>query len=133
MSGEQNREVIVPAGLEALYEDWHFAPAVRHGDILYVSGIIGANEVLEVSPEPEQQFVQVFETMAHTLQAAGADFGHVVELTSYHIALNAHFSVFAAVKDRYCKQPYCAWTAIGVSDLLLPGALVEVKAVAHLT
>lgn len=123
---------IVPEGLEGLYNDWHFSPAVKSGDIIYVSGIIGADENLSVSSDPETQFVQVFETMARTLRSAGADFGNVVELTSYHVDISEHFAVFAAVKDRYLKTPYCASTAIGVSALLLPAALVEVKAIARL-
>jgi enamine deaminase RidA (YjgF/YER057c/UK114 family) len=123
-------EAVVPAGAEALYENWHFAPAVKSGDLLFISGIIGADDKLQVSPDPEAQFVQVFETMGHTLKSAGLDFGHVVDLSSYHVDLNAHFATFTAVKDRYFHEPYPAWTAIGVSELLLPGALVEVRAIA---
>lgn len=127
-----NTAAIVPEGTQALYENWHFAPAVRSGDLLFLSGIIGADEQLQVSADPEAQFVQVFETMAHTLKSAGADFGHIIELTSYHVDLHAHFATFTAVKDRYLKEPYPAWTAIGVSELLLPNAVVEVKATARL-
>lgn len=121
---------IVPQGAEGLYDNWHFAPAVRSGDTLYVSGIIGADENLQVSSDPRTQFAQVFDTMARTLESAGADFSCVLELTSFHVDLNDHFAVFAEVKDRYLEKPYCAWSAIGVSELLLPGALVEVKATA---
>lgn len=123
---------VIPEGLEGLYKDWHFAPAVRSGDTLYVSGIIGADEALQVSADPEAQFVQVFETMGHTLRSAGADFANVVELSSYHTDLTDSFPIFSAVKDRYLKEPYCAWTAVGVSALLLPNAIVEVKAIARL-
>ena len=125
-------QAVVPEGLEDLYSDWHFAPAVRSGDTLFLSGIIGAGEGLAVSADPEAQFTQVFETMGHTLRSAGADFSHVVDITSYHVDINAHFAVFSAVKDRYFAEPWCAWTAIGVTELLLPGALVEVTAVAKL-
>lgn len=122
---------VVPEGLEELYRDWHFAPAVRDGNTLYLSGIIGAGENLAVSDDPETQFVQVFETMGHTLRSAGSDFDRVLEITSYHVNINAHFAVFSTVKDRYLPEPFCAWTAIGVSELLLPAALVEVKAIAR--
>ena len=37
-----------------------------------------------------------------------------------------------AVKDRYLTDPYPAWTAIGVSELAAPAALVEVRVVAVL-
>jgi enamine deaminase RidA (YjgF/YER057c/UK114 family) len=127
-----NTEAIVPEGTEGLYENWHFAPAVKSGDMLYISGIIGVDEELQVSADPEAQFVQVFETMGQTLKAAGLGFGHVVDLSSYHVDLNTHFATFTAVKDRYINKPYPAWTAIGISELLLPGALVEVKAIARI-
>jgi enamine deaminase RidA (YjgF/YER057c/UK114 family) len=123
---------IVPDGLEGLYDGWHFAPAVRSGDMLYLSGIIGADAELKVSEDPETQFVQVFETMGHTLRAAGADFSHVIELTSYHLRLEDTFKTFSTIKDQYFSLPHCAWTAVGVSALLLPAALVEVKAIARL-
>jgi len=122
---------VVPDGLEALYDNWHFSPAVVAGDTLYLSGIIGADENLAVSGDPETQFVQVFETMAHTLHSAGTDFSRVLEITSYHVDIHAHFAMFSAVKDRYLPEPWCAWTAIGITELLLPAALVEVKAIAR--
>lgn len=122
---------IVPEGLEGLYRDWHFAPAVVSGETVYLSGIIGADATLEVSDDPETQFVQVFETMGRTLTAAGTDFSRVVELTSYHVGLQ-HFALFSAVRDRYLREPHCASTAVAVAGLLLPAALVEVKAVARL-
>jgi len=127
-----NTKAVIPEGLERLYDGWHFSPAMIAGDTAYLSGIIGAEPDLSVNPDPEGQFVRVFETMGHTLRAAGLDYGHVVDLVSYHVDLNAHFLVFTEVKDRYFPEPYCAWTAIGIESLLLPGALVEVKAVAKL-
>jgi enamine deaminase RidA (YjgF/YER057c/UK114 family) len=36
------------------------------------------------------------------------------------------------VRDRYLKEPYPAWTAIGVAELAVPGGLVEVKVIARL-
>lgn len=124
-------KAVIPEGLEGLYEGWHFSPALVSGDIVYLSGIIGAEADMSVNPDPEGQFVRVFETMGHTLTSAGADYGTVVDMVSYHVGLE-HFPVFTEVKDRYFPEPYCAWTAIGVSSLLLPGALVEVKVVAKL-
>ena len=34
------------------------------------------------------------------------------------------------VKDRYILEPYPAWTAIGVSELIVPGGLMEIRAIA---
>ena len=40
--------------------------------------------------------------------------------------LNEHIGVFMQVKDGFMKEPYPAWTAVGVSELGF-GALVEIK------
>ena len=40
-------------------------------------------------------------------------------------------AAFMAVKDRYLREPYPAWTAIGVAELIVPGGLVELRAVAR--
>ncbi|CAN5527633.1 hypothetical protein BH20ACT17_BH20ACT17_08890 [soil metagenome] len=53
-----------------------------------------------------------------------------VEMTSYHVGLREHLAQFIAVKDRHIAEPYPAWSAIGVSELITAGALVEVRAVA---
>jgi enamine deaminase RidA (YjgF/YER057c/UK114 family) len=34
------------------------------------------------------------------------------------------------VKDRHIVAPYPAWSAIGVSELIAEGALVEIRAIA---
>jgi enamine deaminase RidA (YjgF/YER057c/UK114 family) len=54
----------------------------------------------------------------------------VAELTSYHVDLRKHLDDFIAVKDRHIQRPYPAWSAIGVSELITPGALVELRVVA---
>jgi hypothetical protein len=35
------------------------------------------------------------------------------------------------VKDEFIADPYRAWTAIGVSELITAGALVEIRAIAR--
>ena len=40
----KDREAIVPAGMEPVYEQIHYAPAVRVGRTIYVSGQIGRDE-----------------------------------------------------------------------------------------
>ncbi len=54
----------------------------------------------------------------------------VVEITTYHVELKRHLDTFVRVKDEYVAEPYPAWTAIGVSELITDGALVEIRAIA---
>jgi enamine deaminase RidA (YjgF/YER057c/UK114 family) len=43
-----------------------------------------------------------------------------------------HLQAFQAVRDDFLKEPYPAWTAIGVSALAVPGLFVEIRATARL-
>lgn len=124
-------ERIIPASMQKVYDQWHFAPAVRVADTLYLSGLIGTEADSSCSEDAEQQFHRVFTMMETILTEAGCGIGDVVEMTSYHLNLAETFTVFSAVKDARMPAPHPAWTAIGVHSLLLPGALVEVKAVAR--
>ena len=82
--------------------------------------------------EPEAQFAQAFENVKSVLAAAKLDFSDVVEMTTFHVGLQQHLGTFLAVKDRYLTAPYPAWTAIGIVELAVPGALVEIRVTARL-
>jgi enamine deaminase RidA (YjgF/YER057c/UK114 family) len=82
--------------------------------------------------DPEAQFTQAFESLKSVLTTAGVSFSDVIEMTTFHVGLRDHLSTFMKVKDRYLQAPYPAWTAIGVSELAIPGGLVEVKVIARL-
>ena len=66
------------------------------------------------------------------LSAGGASFADVTEMTTFHVGLQAHLAAFMAVKDRYMHEPYPAWTAIGITELAIPGGLVEIRVTARL-
>ena len=124
-------DVVVPASQQAFYDRFHFAPAVRAGELLLCSGQIGTGADGRPPVDPEAQFVAAFEQVSAVLREVGLDFSDVVELTTFHVGMQ-HLRTFAAVKDRYLREPYPAWTAIGVSELAFPGGLVEVRATARL-
>jgi enamine deaminase RidA (YjgF/YER057c/UK114 family) len=125
-------DVVVPEGMERVYEQFHFAPAVRTGRWLRCSGMLGTDEKFVAVPGPEAQFAQAFENVKRVLAAAGLDFSDVVEMSTFHVDLREHLGTFLAVKDRYLGAPYPAWTAIGVVELAVPGALVEIRVTARL-
>ncbi len=124
------REIIIPEGSEAVYERWHFAPAVRKDGTLYGSGQIGTGPDGKASEDPETQFTQAFESVQRLLEAAGASLRDVVEMTTYHVGLQENMRAFMKVKDRFVEKPYPAWTAIGVTELAIPGGLVEIRVIA---
>jgi enamine deaminase RidA (YjgF/YER057c/UK114 family) len=61
------RELIIPEGLENLYTEKGYAPGIRVGNMLYVSGMLGRDENLLVIKEPTAQFERVFENTARVL------------------------------------------------------------------
>jgi enamine deaminase RidA (YjgF/YER057c/UK114 family) len=126
------KSVVIPPEMQMMYDRFHFAPAVKDGDRLFCSGVIGTGPDGKASSDPETQFTQAFESLKSVLGAAGASIGDIVDLTTFHVGLQTNMRAFTKVKDQYVSEPYPAWTAIGISELAFPGGLVEIKAVARL-
>ena len=122
--------VIVPE-LSAFDDRWHVSHAVRHDRLVLLSGVTGTREDGSVDRDPGTRFEQAFSHLGADLAAAGATLGDVLELTSYHLDLRGRLDAFTAVKDRHVLRPSPAWSAIGVSELISPGALVELRVVAR--
>ncbi len=123
---------IIPPSMQSFYDGYHFAPAVVDGDHLRCSGVIGINMADgSVAADPGTQFKQAFENLAEVLKAGGASFGDITEMTTFHVDLQKHLPTFMEVKDIYIKEPYPAWTAIGTTELAIPGGLVEVRVTAR--
>ena len=124
--------VVIPKEMERYYSEFHFAPAVKDGNRLYCSGVIGVGADGKLSADPEAQFTQAFESVKSVLTTAGVSLADVIEMTTFHVGLHENLPAFMKVKDRYLQEPYPAWTAIGITELAFPGALVEVKVIARL-
>jgi enamine deaminase RidA (YjgF/YER057c/UK114 family) len=125
------REHFAPRGMERSYHDYHYTPVVKVGDMVIVSGIpAGPGETYEA------QIRGLFERLKAHLETAGATMADVVELTSFHAnatdseRFGAEFARFAPIHAEYFPDHYPAWTAVGTTALLQPGAPVELRAVA---
>ncbi|OHT92515.1 MULTISPECIES: RidA family protein [Mycobacterium] len=125
-------KIVVPQWMQPLYDAHHFAPAVIDGDHLRCSGMIGMRPDLSVAEEPREQFTQAFENLRGLLSETGLTFADVVDITSYHVGLQQHVQTFSDVKDEFVAAPYPAWTAVGVTELAMPGALVEIQIIARM-
>lgn len=128
-----NHEVIIPPGYERIYERWGFAPAVRVGDTIYVSGVIGTQADGAVPQDFAEEAANAFAGLTATLEFAGASLDDVVELTSFHVDLSETLPIFMRAKGEAMSEPHAAWTAIGCTELAVPGARAEVKATAVVT
>ena len=126
------RRTVVPAGMEPLHDQFHFAPAVRVGKNVFCSGQVGSGPDGKLDPDPAVQIAQAFENVRTVLEKAGASLADIVEMTSFHVGLNEHIGIFMQVKDAFLKEPYPAWTAVGVTELAF-GARVEIKVRARIS
>lgn len=124
------RRPIVPESARSSYDRFHFAPAMQVDDTIWCSGVIGTDDAGAVPSRRTDEFRNAFRALADTLAEAGASLADVVELTTFHTDLPDGMGDFLAVKDEFVAAPYPAWTAIGCTGLAIPGARVEIKAVA---
>ena len=120
----------MPGELKNLYTEKGYAPGVRVGNMLYVSGMLGRDENLNVIKDPEAQLVRVFENTALVLATAGASFEDVIEFVGYFTHLQRDYPLFQKVKDHYLTKELPAQTAIGISELSMPDLLLELKCTA---
>ncbi len=125
-------KIVVPEWMRPMYDAHHFSPAVIDGDHRRCSGMIGMRPDMSVPEDPRVQFTQAFSNLRGLLAEAGLTFADVVDITSYPVGLQQHVQVFGGVKDEFVAAPYPAWTAVGVTELAIPGALVEVQIVARM-
>ena len=113
----------------AFQEAVGYADAVIAGDTIYLSGVVAGQAKGET--DLTAGYERAFANIARTLARAGASWDDVVDITTYHTDIGAHIDGFVAVKNKYVKAPFPTWTAIGVSRLYEPTAVVEIKVIAR--
>lgn len=124
------RDAIFPANRHALYDLHQYSPAIRSGDLLFVSGQVGSRD--DGSPEPDfaRQVKLAFANLKAVLAAAGASFDDVIDVTSFHTNPEQQFGTVMAVRAQEIGEaPWPTWTAVGVT--WLAGFDFEIKAIAR--
>jgi reactive intermediate/imine deaminase len=111
----------------------HYADAVVAGDTLYVSGIVpvDADGAVVGGDDVVAQARQVFAIMGRVLEAAGASAADVVKVTLYLLDIDDRPRI-NPVRQEFFGSTRPASTLVEVSRLAVPGALLEIEAVAHL-
>lgn len=124
------RQLINPPHTQVFYDTFHYSQATRVGDMIWVSGQVGIDASMTPGKDIEEQAHLAFNALKNILEAAGANLSDVVELVTFHTELQADMQAFARVKDQYFPDNYPSWTAVGTTELALPGLRVEIRAVA---
>ncbi len=127
-----DREEFRVAGLAAPIS--HYTDAVRAGDLLFVSGCVPVDGEgrLVGGADVVAQARQVFANVGAVLAAAGASFADVVKVTVYLTAIDDRVRV-DPVRQRAFGETRPASTLVEISRLAVPGAKLEVEAVALLS
>jgi reactive intermediate/imine deaminase len=111
----------------------HYCDAVRFGDLLFISGLVGVDADGRVVGEGDaaRQTRQIFENMARVLNAAGAGFGDVLKVTVYLKNIDDRPRI-NPVRQEFFGAARPASTLVEVSSLIHPDLLVEIEAVVGL-
>lgn len=129
----QNFEMFAPED-HPFVERYRAAPAVRAGDFIYISGVVGMIPPgTEHTPEAYEAAIRhAFDRVGETLAPAGAGWDDVIEMTTFHVDMRAHQEIFKTVREEFIvDKPYPAWTAIGVEKLWVDPLFVEIRVVAY--
>ncbi len=106
-----------------------YSQAVRHGDLVFLSGQIPLDpatmQVVEGGIEAQAE--QVFRNLRAVCRAAGSDLSGIIKLNLYLVDM-ADFPAVNEVMKRHFEEPFPARAAVGVAALPL-GVDVEAEAV----
>jgi 2-iminobutanoate/2-iminopropanoate deaminase len=109
----------------------HYTDAVIAGELLFVSGLVGVDRdgALVGGDDVAAQARQVFANMRAVLDAAGCRFEDVVKVTVYLTDVDDRPKI-NPVRQEVFGDARPASTLVEVSRLAVPGAKVEIEAVA---
>ncbi len=125
------RDAVFPANPHSLYAEHGYSPAVRAGDLLFVSGQVGARA--DGTPEPDlaDEIALAFANLRDVLAGAGCTPADVVDVQLFTTDPDAVFPLLFAHHPAYWGEgPLPALTAAGVT--WLAGFRFEIKVVARL-
>jgi 2-iminobutanoate/2-iminopropanoate deaminase len=129
-----------PAGIQRIRLDGvlpppvsHYCDAVRAGDLLYISGIVGMDRNGRVvgAGDAARQTQQIFEHIASVLAHAGADVSRVTSVL-IHLTNMEDRPRINPVRIKFFGEHRPASTLVEVASLIHPDLLVEVTCTAYL-
>jgi len=107
-----------------------YSPALRAegSRLLFLSG----QGPRDLDADLETQLRQTFEQIQTLVTAAGGTLANVTMLRAYFLNLARDLETFRKVRQEFLVAPYPASTAVGVTELAVPGLEFEIEAVAVL-
>lgn len=124
------RNAIWPENAHALYKEHGYSPAILSGDLLFVSGMVGARKDGTPEPDLKAQVQLAFDNLEGVLEAAGATFEDVVDVTMFLVDPEASMGLMIeAMRKAFPREPFPNATAVGVN--WLAGFQFEIKVIAR--
>lgn len=123
------KQLIIPKGTDV--SKMVIAPAVRIGDLLYLSGTAGydAEEGALAGDDIESQARQAMANLGKVLKAAGSSWENVVKVNCFLVHAQRDFAGWNVVFKEIFPQNPPARTTVG-GDIAMEGALIEVELIA---
>jgi len=130
--GRQRAELILPEANQSAYDRWGYAPAIKAGDYIYVSGVI----IIPSGEGPQEEryeraFRNGLERIDAILKEAGSSLDDVIKINSYHTHIDFQLGIALDVRKQMMKLPHPAWTAVGTTGLAVPSGATEIEVVAY--
>jgi enamine deaminase RidA (YjgF/YER057c/UK114 family) len=121
------KEMIVP---DPARKPAGFAPAVKIGDMVFVSGQTGTGENGLVSGAVREQTKQTFRNLEAVLKAAGATMADVVKITCFLVRETDYKGYAEERLQAFSPDSQPASSTLIVKALARPEFLVEIEAIA---
>lgn len=114
-------------------ERYTYSPALRVGDVVYISGTTGTGDDGKITAPGDivEQTRQIFRKFERLLNAAGGSCADIVQTTDF-ITTTENYKETAAVRREFLKGAQPTATGVIVAGLLREHALIEINAVAVL-
>jgi enamine deaminase RidA (YjgF/YER057c/UK114 family) len=119
---------LVPAGAPAAAAGYSPGVLASGSQVVMVSGQGPA----DLQADMETQIRQSFERIHDVLRDAGGSLRNIVMLRVYFLHLARDLPVYRTVRTELFRERYPASTAVGVTELAIPGLEIEIEAVAVL-
>lgn len=123
------RRVVHPENPHALYKEHGYSPAVLSDDLLFVSGMVGAQKDGTPEPDLQKQIELAFTNLLEVLAAAGCTFDDVIDVTMFLVRPEESLGFVLEAMKKVYRDPLPNITAVGVT--WLAGFLFEIKVIAR--
>ncbi|KTC76888.1 Rid family hydrolase [Legionella brunensis] len=116
------------------YDYLGFTNCVSYNGVIYITGQAGIDTQGNIVGEGiKEQSIKTFENIQTILQTAGASLADILAMTCFIVDIEKNGPVFFATRAQMMPVKSFTSASIGISQLAMPGLLVEVQCTAALS